>query len=268
MDQKCSSSPYLTGTDNTRWYTSNSGINCNTTGPTYGPPFVGNQGDAFRRSSLYDIPPLAPAPPRPRRGHIQNIPPCWDKKRLQSSVPHHIAGSEDSHWVFRQSFYVGLVIVQYVLLRKHLGTIPSNIFIPDNTSSAWNRPQQGNLRHLTICQLRRLTQPVPALPFGDRCLPLLPPPLNGNWHSQLAPWLTPLRFSKEFPDMEGEDQGGKTPGDNHCRELHSIVQARSGDTCPQACHVMNQNAQGLTGQDKLEENIRLMITRGIHGYCL
>ena len=31
---------------------------------------------------------------------------------------------------------------------------------------------------------------------------------------------------------------------------------------------MNQNVKGLTGEDKLEKTIELMITRFIHGYCL
>ena len=55
---------------------------------------------------------------------------------------------------------------------------------------------------------------------------------------------------------------------DHCRESHSRVKTRSGDTCPQVCHVMNQNVQGITGEDKIEKTIELMITIGIHGYCL
>ena len=92
---------------------------------TYGPPFVGNHGDAFRRSSLCDLPPLAPAYPSPRIGRIQNIPPFRESKRLGSSVPRHLVGSENFHQVFSQSFYVGLCMVRYILLRKHLGTISS-----------------------------------------------------------------------------------------------------------------------------------------------
>ena len=116
--------------------------------------------------------------------------------------------------------------------------------------------------------MRRPAQPVPSAPFGDRRLPLLPPPTNGNRHSQPASWITPSQINEEFPNTEGEDQGGETPEADHCRELHSRVQSRSGDTCPQVCHVMNQNVQGLTGGYKLEKTIDIMITRGIHGYYL
>ena len=78
----------------------------------------------------------------------------------------------------------------------------------------------------------------------------------------------PSRFRKDFPDTEGEDRGGVTPLDNNRRESHSRVQTRSSDTCPQECHVMKQNVQGITGEDKLDKTIDLMITRGIHGYFL
>ena len=116
--------------------------------------------------------------------------------------------------------------------------------------------------------MQRPAQPVPVTPFGDWCLLLLPFPSNGNRNSQTAPWLIPSLFSEDFPNTEGEEQGDETPEDDHHRESHYKVQNRSGDTFPQVCHVMNQNAQGLTGKDKLNEKIVLMITRGIHGYCL
>ena len=87
---------------------------------------------------------------------------------------------------------------RYGLLRiitKNLGTIPSIVFIPDNTALSWNRTQQGHLHDPTIFQLRSPAQPSSSAPFGDRCLPILPPPTNGNRYSQPAPWLTPLRLS-------------------------------------------------------------------------
>ena len=155
-------------------------------------------GDAFRRSSPCDLPPLTPASPRPCRRRIQKSPPFRDSKRIRSSVPLHLVGSADCHRVFPKSFYVGLGMVQYILLRKHLGAIPSIFFIPDNTVSEWNRPRLGHLQIPTIFQMRRPAQPVPFTPFGDRRLPLLPLPSNGNRNSQPAPWLTPFQFSEEF----------------------------------------------------------------------
>ena len=63
----------------------------------------------------------------------------------------------------------------------------------------------------------------PAESFGYRRLPLLPPPTNGNWHSQPTPWLTPSRLREDFPYNEGEDKGGETPAADHLRESHFRV---------------------------------------------
>ena len=102
-----------------------------------------------------------------------------------------------------------------------------------------------------------------------RLEPLSPSPsLEQKRHPQLAPWLMPSRFSEDFPDPEGEYQGGETPEVDQRRELHSRVQTRSSDTCPQVCHIMNQNMQGITEEEKLDKTIKLVITGGIHGYCL
>ena len=95
----------------------------------------------------------------------------------------------------------------------------------------------------------------PDAPFGDRRLPLLHPPTSGNRHSQPAPWLMPSLLSEDFTNKEGEDQGGKTPAADHRRESHFRVQSRFSDTCPQACHVINQNFQGITGGEKLKKTI-------------
>ena len=173
---------------------------------TYGPNFVGNHEDTFQRSALCDLPPHAPAPLRPHRGRIQNIPPCPDSKRLRSSVPHHLVRSASCHRVFPQSFYVGLCMAQYILLGKHLGTIPSISPIPDDNASECNWLRRGHLQLPTICQLLRFSKSVPVTHFGDRRLPLLPLPINVNRNSQPVPWLTPLQFSLDPPDPEGEDQ--------------------------------------------------------------
>ena len=77
-----------------------------------------------------------------------------------------------------------------------------------------------------------------------------------------------MQFREYFPDPEEEDLGGKTPTAGHRRESHSLVQTIPGYTCPQVCLIMNQNVQGLTGEDKLEKTIELMIPRGIHRYFL
>ena len=62
--------------------------------------------------------------------------------------------------------------------------------------------------------MRISAQPVPAAPFGDRRVLLLPPATNGNQHSKPASWLTPSRQSEDFLDMEGDNQGGDIPADD------------------------------------------------------
>ena len=159
---------------------------------SYRPPFVGKQGGALQSSSPCDLPPHKPATKRPCRGQIQKIPPFWDRKRLQSSVPCHLVGSANCHRVFPQKLPRRLRYGAMILLRKHLGMIPLILLIPDATDLAWNLPQRGHLRLTTICQLRRPTKPDPVAPFGDLRLLLLPLPSDGNRDSQPAPWSTPL----------------------------------------------------------------------------
>ena len=178
---------------------------------TYGPPFLEKHGDAFQQSFPCDIPPHTLAPPRPRRGWMYNIPHFWDSKRLQYSVPRNLVRSADCHRVLPKSFYAGLGMVRYVLLRKYLGTILSILPTPNDNTLAWNWAQRRQLRLPKTFQLRRPAKSVPVAPFGDWRLPLFPISSNGNWHSQLAPWLTPLRFRKYSLNPEGEDQGGDTP---------------------------------------------------------
>ena len=152
---------------------------------------LGKHGDAFRRSSPCDLPPLVPAPPRPRGGSTRKSPTCRDSKKLRLLAPRHIVRSADCYWVFHRSFYVSLGMARFTLLRKHLRTIPPNIFITNIAASAWDKPQHRHLWYMRTHQLRRPTQPVPAAPFGDWRLPLLPPPTNENRHSKPAPWHTP-----------------------------------------------------------------------------
>ena len=109
----------------------------------------------------------------------------------------------------------------------------------------------------------------PATFFRDQRLPIPPPSTSGNRHYKPAPWLMPARLCVDFTNKEREEQGGKTPAADHRRESHFRVQNRSSDTCPpQACHVINQNLQGLTGGYKLEKTIEVMIQQGICGYFL
>ena len=159
-------------------------------------------------------------------------------------------------------------MVWYVLLRKHLRTIPSIILIPDATASEQNRPQQGHLRHIKICQLPRPAKPEPAAPCRYRRLPPLPLPSRGNHNTQPTPWFKPTGLIKDTPNLEQEDHEGETSTAGHCKELNSRVQTRTHDTFPQECLVLNQNFRGLKGGGKLENNTEMMIKKGIHGLCM
>ena len=117
-------------------------------------------------------------------------------------------------------FYVGLGMVQCVLLQTHLGMIPLIVLVPDAAALAWNRPRRGQLRHTEIYHLRRPSKPYPVAPFGDWRLPLRPLPSNRNWHSQPAPWSKSSQFREYRLNSEGEDQGGKTHAVGHRRESH------------------------------------------------
>ena len=131
----------------------------------YVPPVVGKHGEAFRRSSPCDLPPLAPAPPRPCGGCTRKSPPCRDSKRTRLFVPLHLVGSADCYCISPRSFYVSLGMVHFTLLQKHFGTILQNIFITKIAALAWDRPRQGHLWNMKNYQLRRPAQPVPAALF-------------------------------------------------------------------------------------------------------
>ena len=106
----------------------------------------------------------------------------------------------------------------------------------------------------------------PAAFFEDQRLPIPPPTTSGNRHHKPAPWLTPAQIRDDFQKNEGEEQEGKNPADDHRRDLQFRVRNISSDTCPpQACHVINQNVQGLMGGDKLENTLEVMIKKCIHG---
>ena len=90
------------------------------------------------------------------------------------SMPSYRVGRLSSF--FPQKLYLGLGMVRYILLRKHLGTILSIFPIPDDTASTWNWPQRWHIWLPTIWQLRRPEKQVPFAPFVDWGLSLLPFP--------------------------------------------------------------------------------------------
>ena len=177
----------------------------------YKPPLLGNHGDDFWRSSLCDLPPHAPAPPRLLEGRIQKSPTCRDRKWIRSPIPHHLVVSADCHQVFPQRFYVGLGMVQCVLLRKQLGTIPSISPIPDNTASACNWPRRGYLRLLKICQLqrpaksvlvaciRRLVPPSPSTTIEQKTALSTSAMAHAITIQQIIPWPRRRRTTRQEP---------------------------------------------------------------------
>ena len=53
-----------------------------------------------------------------------------------------------------------------------------------------------------------------------------------------------------------------SPGQGAC------TTTSSGDTCPYACTILNQKVQGLSGTDKLEKIVGMMIAKGRNWCCL
>ena len=119
-----------------------------------------------------------PAEGESRRAHLV-------RTASVSDLPSHAISSGRPIFIrfSLKSFYVGLCMVRYILLRKHLGTIPPIVLIPEKSASAWNRPRWVHLRPTTICHICRPDKPDPVAPFGDWRLPLLPLPSDGNRHS-------------------------------------------------------------------------------------
>ena len=103
-------------------------------------------GDAFRRSSPCNLLSHSTATPTPCRGRLQKIPPCWYHMRLQSPVPHHFVGRFGSQDFLHKRLIRRPSMVQCVLIRNHLMTIPPIILVPNNTTSTWDHPKWGHLQ--------------------------------------------------------------------------------------------------------------------------
>ena len=112
-------------------------------------------------------------------------PPCWYHTRICPTVPRYLFGIIGCHWVVTQSLLWRPSIVQYVLLHKHLYTIPLIVLVPDTTGSAWNLPRQGQIWSTAIKQLLISAQPDSSETLGYWHLPTLHPTLNGDSHSPL-----------------------------------------------------------------------------------
>ena len=97
---------------------------------SYRTPFVGKHGDAFQRSSPCGLTPHKPATLRPRRGKIRNIPPCRDRKRLQSSVPRHLVGSADCRSILPQKLLRRLRYGEILITTKTPRDDPSDCHHP------------------------------------------------------------------------------------------------------------------------------------------
>ena len=151
---------------------------------SYGPTFVRKHEDAFRRYSLCDLPPHKPATPRPRRGQFWKIPPCWDRKRLRSSVPRHLVRMADCYQVFPKNL---LRRLRYGALRPTKKTRrddPKKITCPrrhcigvELSATGANMPHKNlpaaeNCNTRPRCILRRLAPPAPSTSFKQK--PALP----------------------------------------------------------------------------------------------
>ena len=96
-----------------------------------------------------------------------------------------------------------------------------------------------------------------------------------------ATWNNPLPTDKPIR-VGQEDYWGLPPENHHLSSWQStttedvllypgqIVCTTSSpeDTCPHTCTILNQNVQVLSGDDKLDIIVDMMIAKGINGYCL
>ena len=124
-----------------------------------------------------------------------------------------------------------IIMVRFIYLRRHLGTIPPSFFLTDTDTSACDRPRRGHIRQSTIRQLRRSVQGAPVTPFGDQRRLLLqdlgdenrsdePKPCPTPWQRNIdfgnsaeqitAPWKTPLRRDGKIYKSKNKDQGTAT----------------------------------------------------------
>ena len=135
-------------------------------------------------------------------------------------------------------------MVRFTYLRKHLGTIPPSFILTDIAASAWDRPRIRHLRQMTIRQLRRSAQAVPATPFGDRRRPLLHATANENWSHEPTPWPTPLQRNIDFNNSkEHKLVPWKTPlrRDEEILNVKDEVQGAATPAADPAASLMNQS---------------------------
>ena len=141
--------------------------------------FLEKHEDAFRRSSLCDLHPHAPASSRPHRGRTQKSPPCQDRKRLRSPVPSHLVGSADRLWGFPTKLLLRLRYgssppatktprdhpIDYPPPRKHCLGMESAATRTPSTHN--NLPAVETCATSTRSTLQRLAPPSPS-PYLER----------------------------------------------------------------------------------------------------
>ena len=115
---------------------------------------------------------------------------------------------------------------------------------------AWDRPCQCHFRDCSrILRLSTSNKPLPiskSIRVKQEDYFILPPE---NHHSPSCKLMT--------------------PEDYLCSLVQGLCTTTSpGYTFPCTCTILNYNVQGLSGNKKLEKIVKMMIAKGINGYCL
>ena len=110
----------------------------------------GKHGDAFRRSSMCNLPPHCMATPTPCIGRLREEPTLSGPQADPTicPTPSHQEVCLPSGFLHKRLCRHSMV--RYILLCKHLLAIPLMVLVPNNTASAWDRPRRGHLRSVKI----------------------------------------------------------------------------------------------------------------------
>ena len=162
-------------------------------------------------------------------------------------------------------------MVRYMTLRRYLSEIPPLISFRPNSTSAWRYAKKTIMRGVTTPDLALWDTDPPKPSQND----FSPSDRLDNTTFRTEEFSGADRYMGQFSD---DDVSANSPESAHQMIIdnpHVVGHLEMGnhpsDTCPHTCVILNQNVNGLGGEnvdDKLEKIVEMTIARNIHGYCL
>ena len=166
-------------------------------------------------------------------------------------------------------------MVRYVILRRYLREIPTQISFRNTRISAWFTPRKGHLRGVKLLSPAASSPAPKSIQLDDDA-------------STIASEESYLDFGVDEGNVDWQDDDddpAESPGRAHSRNPTGNTSQppsrpdtghikpgppRPSDTCPHTCAVFSQNVNGLGGRrdDKLEKVIAYMIENDVGAYCL